>query len=290
MRSVVVDPERRLAFAQGGALWEDLDGATVAHGLATTDGTFVDTGIGGLTLSGGIGFLMGTSGLTCDTLVGATVVTADGAVVDAGSEQHRDLLWALRGGGGNFGVVTEFVYSLQELGPMQAGEMVVPMTEARAALVAAAEFARTAPRELSIFLVGPTVEGDHDVPSDPLNAVWIVRIGLVYQGSTADAEAAIRPLRSIPGSRGGMAPARYPEIQAKSGILPFGLRHYWKGHFVRDLDGAAIDAIVDGLNSIPGGMTFLLVEAMTGQAREEPDGGAAFGQREARWNVSGIGI
>src|SRR5205823_13762190 len=113
-------------------------------------------------------------------------------------------------------------------------------------------------------------EGDHDVPSDPLNAVWIVRIGLVYQGTTEDAEAAIRPLRSIPGSRGGMAPASYSEIQAKSGILPFGLRHYWTGHFVRDLDDAAIDAIVDGLNSIPGGMTFLLVEAMTGQAREEP--------------------
>ena len=113
MRAVTVDPERRLARAGGGALWEDVDGATVAaRHSASPGGTFVDTGIGGLTLSGGIGFLMGTAGLTCDNLVEATVVTADGSVVvAAGADGDPDLLWALRGGGGNFGVVTEFEFS-----------------------------------------------------------------------------------------------------------------------------------------------------------------------------------
>jgi FAD/FMN-containing dehydrogenase len=293
MRAVRVDPERRLAFAQGGANWEDFDAATIPFGLATTGGTVIDTGIGGLTLSGGIGFIMGTAGLTCDTLVGATVVTADGSIVDAGSDEHRDLLWALRGGGGNFGIVTEFVYALQPIGPMQVGEIVAPLSESRALLATAAEYARTAPREVSIFVLGPTTEGGEDTPSDPTAAAaadWIMRIGLVYQGTTEEAEAAIAPLRSIPGSRGGMAPASYTEIQASSGTMPFGLRHYWKGHFLRDFDANAIEATVEALNTIPGGMTFLLAEAMTGQARIEPDGGAAFGQREARWNVSAIGI
>ena len=125
MRSVSVDPARRVARAQGGAQWEDVDRATTAHGLATTGGTFWDTGIGGLTLTGGIGFLMGTAGLTCDNLVGATVVTATGDVVVAGADGDPELLWGLRGGGGNFGVVTEFVYALHQIGEFQDGAIEV---------------------------------------------------------------------------------------------------------------------------------------------------------------------
>src|SRR5262245_15367243 len=121
MRAVHVDPARRMARAEGGAQWLDIDTATTAHGLATTGGTFVDTGIAGLTLTGGIGYLMGTGGFTCDTLVGAEVVTADGEVVRAGAGGDADLLWALRGGGGTFGVVTAFEYRRQPLGGLPLG-------------------------------------------------------------------------------------------------------------------------------------------------------------------------
>ena len=123
MRHVEVDPVRRIAHAGGGALWEDVDAATIAHGLAVPGGTFIDTGIGGLTLGGGIGWLMPVAGLTCDNLIEAEVVTADGSVVIAGPDGDPDLLWALRGGGGNFGVVTRFTYRLTPIGPMFGGRI-----------------------------------------------------------------------------------------------------------------------------------------------------------------------
>ena len=121
LREVTVDPERRRARVGGGAIWNDVDAATVPHGLAMTGGTFGDTGVGGLALGGGLGFLMGTNGLTCDHLVGAEVVTADGSVVIAGDGGDPELLWALRGGGGNFGIVTAFEFALHPLGPLHSG-------------------------------------------------------------------------------------------------------------------------------------------------------------------------
>jgi FAD/FMN-containing dehydrogenase len=290
MRRVEVDPERRIARAQGGALWEDLDLATTAHGLATTGGTFGDTGIGGLTLTGGIGYLMGTLGLTCDNLLRAEVVTADGSVVIAGDDGDPELLWALRGGGGNFGVVTEFEFAIHPLGPIQMGDIVVPLEHARAGLAAVADLALKAPSELVMFVGGPTFAKVDGVEPDPATAPPVFRISVIYQGSTEAAEGVIRSLRALPGASGDINPATYLEVQARSGILPFGLRHYWKGHFLRELDAAAIEAVATAFETSPPGMSFMLLEAMTGRARFEPAGGAAFGQREARWNVSAIAV
>jgi len=293
MRSVEVDPERRMARAQGGCQWLDLDTATTALGLATTGGTFVDTGIAGLTLTGGIGYLMNTGGFTCDTLVGAEVVTADGSVVRAGQGGDAELLWALRGGGGNFGVVTEFVYSLQPLGELQAGRITVPITHIRHALEAGAAFASDLPGTLNMFMVGPGLDAPPDRPPDPALDPVVFALNFVFQGSAADAEAAIEPLRAlraVPGVNGGFRSMSYAEIQSRTGILPFGLRHYWKGHFLRELDAAAIDGVVAAAQDMPPGHSFMLLEAITGRARQEPDGGAAFGQREARWNASALGV
>jgi FAD/FMN-containing dehydrogenase len=293
MRSVEVDPERRMARAQGGCQWLDLDTATTAHGLATTGGTFVDTGIAGLTLTGGIGYLMNTGGFTCDTLVGAEVVTADGSVVRAGQGGDAELLWALRGGGGNFGVVTEFEYSLQPLGELQAGRITVPIAHIRHALEAGAAFAPDLPSTLNMFMVGPGLDAPPDRPPDPALDPVVFALNFVFQGSAADAEAAIEPLRAlraVRGVNGGFGPMSYAEIQSRTGILPFGLRHYWKGHFLRELDAAAIDGVVAAAQDMPPGHSFMLLEAITGRARQEPDGGAAFGQREARWNASALGV
>ena len=170
MRAVTVDPERRRARAEGGALWEDVDRATTAHGMATTGGTFVDTGIGGLTLTGGIGVLMGTAGFTCDNLVRAVVVAADGSVVIAGEGGDPELLWALRGGGGNFGVVTEFEFALHALGPLHLARFVTHLDHAPEALQAMADLARNAPPELVLWAGGPAAEElplDDSTPSGP---------------------------------------------------------------------------------------------------------------------------
>jgi FAD/FMN-containing dehydrogenase len=290
MRGVEVDPVRRIGRVQGGALWEDVDRAAIAHGMATTGGTFGDTGVAGLTLTGGIGYLMGTFGLTCDNLVAAEVVTADGSIVIAGENGDPELLWALRGGGGNFGVVTEFTFRVHPLGRLQGGGIYVPLAHAREALAAAADLARRAPPELVLFVGGPgfePVEGrDPDPAIDPL----VIRLGITFQGSTEDAEALIRPLRALPGASGGVVAANYIELQARTGIIPFGLRHYWKGHFVRDLDAEAIEATAAAMETAPDGPTFVLMEAITGRARTEPDGGAAFGQRDAGWNITALSI
>jgi FAD/FMN-containing dehydrogenase len=289
MRSVAVDPERRTARAGGGALWEDVDRATNAHGLATPGGTFGDTGIGGLTLNGGLGFLLGTAGLTCDNLVRATVVTADGSIVEAGEEGDPELLWALRGGGGNFGVVTEFEYALHPLGPIHVGDLAVPLDGAKEGLEAIAELARSAPPELVLMALGPTTV-ERSLETAPQGPRGFLRLSAIYHGPRADAEAAAQPLRALPGISGSFQPITYPELQAISGVLPFGLRHYWKGHLVRDLDPTAISAVIKGMARAPGSFSILLLEAITGVARSEPAGGAAFGQREARWNITSLGI
>ena len=284
LRDVAVDPARRRAVAGGGALWEDVDRATTAHGLATPGGTFGDTGIGGLTLGGGLGFLLGTTGLTCDNLVRAEVVAADGSIVVAGDDGDPELLWALRGGGGNFGVVVSFEFSLHRLGPLYGGYLSVPIDAAADALAVLSTMAADAPRELVLFAAGPTTLDEH--PNSPV----VINLTVVYQGTPDEAERSIEPLRRLPVAQDGLAPRSYVEIQEMSGRLAFGLRHYWKGHLIRDLDRVVIDASVAAMADRPESSSFLLLEAITGAAREEPPGGAAFGQRAARWNASAIGI
>ena len=282
MRGVEVDPGRRLAHAQGGALWEDVDGATTAHGLAMPGGTFVDTGIGGLTLGGGIGLLMPLAGFTCDNLVAAEVVTADGSVVLAGPDGDPDLLWALRGGGGNFGVVTRFTYRLIPIEPMMfGGRIKYPASAARQVHERIGELIEAYP---TAFL--PTVTMARDPELGPL--VGIV-MGVV-DGTDPDLIAGgLR--RDLPVAFDDLRPMTYLELQAESGIIPFGLRHYWKGHFLRELDADLLATLAEHLDT-PASMTaaFILLEGITAAGRVEPEGGAAFGQREARWNASAIAM
>ena len=289
MREVIVDPVARRARAGGGAVWEDVDRATMAHDLAVTGGTFWDTGIGGLTLGGGLGFLMGSSGLTCDNLLAATVVTADGSIVEAGPGGDLDLRWALRGGGGNFGVVTEFDYHLDPLGELFVALCMVPLDQAAGALEAIDAYATTAPDEVVLFLVGPTPAVLPEPGQRPVGPLDHLRLIVVVRAPRAVAEAAVAPILSIPGLHGSLEPVTYADIQGGE-LMPFGLRHYWKGHFVGRLDRAACELVVDTMRTIPTPSSFVLLEALTGKARREPDGGAAFGQRGARWNASALGI
>jgi FAD/FMN-containing dehydrogenase len=302
MRSVTVDPVARRARVGGGALWEDVDRATTPHELATTGGTFWDTGVGGLTLSGGLGYLMGTAGLTCDNLVRATVVTADGAIVEAGPDGDPELLWALRGGGGNFGVVTEFEFQLHPIAGWQAGWYTASLDDAEAALLDLAAFVRQMPDEIVIFAEGPT-SAEVDVVAEVANAIEAEpdqpaavtrpdRLGcsLLFHGTPEAAVPAFAPLVAGGLWTGTSRSETYVAIQSDN-TLPFGLRHYWKGHFLRDLDETAAAAIATGMRTAPvGSPAFVLLEAINGRAQVEPPGGAAFGQREARWNASAIAI
>ncbi len=279
-REVTVDPSTGIVRASGGALWEDVDGAAWRHHLAVVGGTFGDTGVAGLTLGGGIGWLSGLQGFTCDDLVRAEVVTATGEKVVAGPDGDPDLLWALRGGGGNFGVVTALEFQAVDPGPILAGYVDYPMSAVKQVLRHLAELAATAPDALQMMVtVGPHAD---DTTS--------VRVGVCWPGQASMEPDALRHMRvAMPAISDTLGPMGYPDIQAMSGRVPFGLRHYWKGHFLRAMDEPVIGGVVESLAERPGG-SVILIEAIRGAAHVEPAGGASFGQRAANWNASALGI
>lgn len=281
MRGIRVDPDRRIADAGGGAQWNDIDAAAFAHDLAVPGGTFGDTGIGGLTLGGGIGWLMPVAGLTCDNLIEAEVVTADGSVVIAGPGGDEELLWALRGGGGNFGVVTRFTYALTPIGPMCGGQIRYSASAAGDVLARLDQILAEHPTALLPTL---TVRRDPE-----LGDVVGILVGIVDGSDPAPILADLR--RDLPVASEELGPRTYLELQAQAGIMPFGLRNYWKGHFLRDLDAATLEALVEACaapDAIEG--SFVLIEGFVGAGRVEPPGGAAFGQRAARWNASALAV
>jgi len=284
LRSVTVDPATSTVRVQGGALWEDLDTAAWAHDLAVVGGTYGDTGVGGLALNGGIGWLSGVQGFTCDNIVRAELVTAAGERVVAGPDGDPDLLWALRGGGGNFGVVTSFEFRAIAPGPIVAGELSYPISAVKQVLRRMADVAATAPAGLELMAwIGRSDEG----PAGDQR----LALGLCLPSQPDAAEAILRPLRAgMPTIEDDIRVRTYPEVQAMNGRLPFGLRHYWKGHFLKALDEPVIAGIVESMGAHPGGRGGILLESIRGAANVEPEGGAAFGQRAATWNASALAI
>jgi FAD/FMN-containing dehydrogenase len=282
MRAVGVDPARRIAHVGGGALWEDVDPATQAHGLAVPGGTFGDTGVGGLTLGGGLGWLMGIAGLTCDNLVSAEVVTADGSIVEAGPDGDAELLWALRGGGGNFGVVTRFDFALTPVTSMYGGHLSYPIEAADAVLA----------RVLGILDGGsPAFAPMLSIGTNAESGETRITVGFGYPGSADEAERVIAPLRrDLPLVEDDAGSRSYIETQEMSGRLPFGLRHYWKGHLLRSFDSELLARLVAAVRVSPVPEAFFLIESIVGAARNEPPGGAAFGQRGATWNSTVLTI
>lgn len=282
LKQVTVDPAARRVTAGGGCAWEDLDPVCVRHGLATTGGTFADTGVGGLTLGGGIGHLQGRCGLSVDNLLAAEVVTADGRTLRAGEGENEDLFWALRGGGGNFGVVTSFEFRLHPVGTMLGGLIAYAHEHAGAAVRLFRDLVADAPDELVCMLV---LTGAPD-------GTKIVIVSVAFNGPVADGEAAIRPLReSLPVLTDTVTPLDYLGVQAIFPKVPFGLRHYWKGHFTRSLPDDAIDATVEHSRAYPGVLGGgILLEPFYGAPSRVPNDAMAFNQRDARFNVSALGV
>jgi FAD/FMN-containing dehydrogenase len=273
---VRVDPESRRVWAGGGANWRDVDAPCAAHRLAMPGGTFDTTGVAGLTLGGGIGHLMGMHGLTLDNLASAEVVLADGSVVTGSEAADSDLFWALRGGGGNFGVVTEFEFVLHPLPTVWGGVVAFAQPYLGDAVRLFRDVMASAPDEL-VMMVALREDVAH--------------VTVCYVGNTTAGEAAVRPLREqLPVLRDGLGLTSYLQIQVMQGDTPFGLRHYWKSHFVRALSDDLIDEIVEHYLAHPqDGEDIILIEQLHGAALRVPPDATAFSRREASFNVSALG-
>lgn len=279
MRDVTVDREGRTATCGGGALWEDLDPPCQRHGLATPGGTFGDTGVAGLTLGGGIGHLMGPHALTLDNLLAAKVVTADGAVIRASEEENADLFWALRGGGGNFGVVVEFTFRLHPVDLVLGGLLSYPLETSREVISTFRELMAEAPDELVCFaqIFRSAMTGDSAAV-----------VSVAYFGDVDEGRAAVLPLtQGLAPIADGVRPMYYPELQEIFGRMPFGLRNYWSGRFLRELSDGVIDLTAATFED-PETMGGVLLECLHGAARRVPPDATAFAGREASHNATFI--
>ncbi|MFD9307201.1 FAD-binding oxidoreductase [Streptomyces sp. NPDC060048] len=243
MRGVRVDPGRRTARAEGGATWGDFNAATYAFGLATTGGIISTTGVGGLTLGGGIGYLSRGLGLSCDNLISADVVTADGRLLVASEEENDDLFWALRGGGGNFGAVTSFEFRLSPVKDIYGGPMLFEPEDAATVLRSFSEYIADAPEELGAFpafqLAPPLPFIPEDRHGDPF-----VLIVSCWAGPLEEGQRALQAFHDFaPVVAEHVGPMPYPALNsAFDALVPPGLQHYWKANFVTELSDAAIAA------------------------------------------------
>jgi FAD/FMN-containing dehydrogenase len=281
---VVVDVERRVARVGGGATWGAVDRASQEHGLATTGGRVSTTGVAGLTLGGGSGWLERKHGLACDNLLAAELVTADGRLVRASDTENSDLLWALRGGGGNFGVVTALELRLHPVGPeVYGGLLMYPADRGPEVLRRWRDVMRDAPEELSLAFAYMTAPADDpDIPTQLRGKLAVVVAGM-HAGSIADAEQALRPIREFgPAELDAFAPVRYAEFQCSIDDPP-GYRNYWTAEQLGDLPDEVVDTIHERAVAMPGSAPQIFCVAWGGAVARHDDGPLA--GRDARWVV-----
>lgn len=293
MRQVTVDPAARRAVAGGGATWADFDAATQAHGLATPGGFISHTGIGGLTLGGGIGWLTAKAGLSADNLVACEVVTADGRILRAAEDENADLFWALRGGGGNFGVVTSFEYRLHEVGPLvNLGLFFWGVEQGMEALRFSRDFLKTVPEEMGTFIAGLSAPPAPFVPEEyhlkPGYAVAVVGFGSVEEHATvvAPLRAAMPPLWEL------VTPIPYTALQQMlDESVPWGILGYERALYLDALSDDVIAVFTEYLPKRQSPMSFVPIFDLSGAYRVAGDDDIAFGgSRQAgfAFNVTAI--
>jgi hypothetical protein len=276
MKSVRIDPTKRTARAEGGAKWGDFDHATQAFGLATTGGTNSDTGIGGLTLGGGLGWLAGKFGLACDNLLSADLVTADGRFLTASADENPDLFWGLRGGSGNFGIVTSFEYQLHQVGPVLAGMVIHPFEKAKEVLKFYSDFSSNIPDELNT--VGALLTSPEGLK--------VVAIAVCYNGPIAQGEEVLKPLREFgPPLVDQIGPMPYLAIQtALDPSFPRGRQYYWRASLIRHIGDSAIDTIIDYFAAVPSPFSLLGFQQMGNAANRVGPNDTAFSHRDALYD------
>ena len=276
INGVRVDPARRTARAGGGAKWIDFDHETQAYGLATTGGTNSDTGIGGLTLGGGLGWLAGKYGLTCDNLISADLVTADGKIIQANATENSDLFWALRGGSGNFGIVTSFEYQLHEVSTVLAGVLVYPFDKAKEVLRFYGEFSKSIPDELNTIGVLLTLP----------DGMKVAAVAVCYNGDIQEGERVLRPLQDVgPPIAVQLAPMPYLAAQTMlDASFPRGRQYYWKAHLCGEITDAVIDPMIDWFEKVPSSFSALGFQQLGNAANRVAPDETAFSHRDALYD------
>jgi FAD/FMN-containing dehydrogenase len=291
MTNVRVDAEKRRAYVEPGATLGDFDKAVQAHGLATPVGINSITGIAGLTLGGGLGWLNRKHGMTVDNLVSADMITANGRKIHVSEDENTDLFWAIRGGGGNFGVVTQFEFKLHPVGPeILAGLLVFPIDQAKRVLQKHREFVKTAPDELNIWVVIRKAPPLPFLPED-VHGKEVVVLAIFYAGDIAEGEKPIDPLRSF-GDPYGEHIGAQPYIQwqqAFDPLLTSGARNYWKSHNLTELSDGLLDSIIEFAGKLPSPHCEIFLPLMSGAANRVPSNAMAYGHRDVQFvlNVHG---
>lgn len=293
MTSVVVDPQAQTALVGGGATWGDVDHATHVYGLATPGGILSTTGVAGLTLGGGFGHLTRRFGLCCDNLLSAEVVTANGEIVRASEVEHSDLFWAIRGGGGNFGVLTSMEFRLHPVSIVYGGPIFFPADFSDQVLRFFREFMATAPRAMSAFFAYHEAPPAPFIP-EPLHGHKACAIVVCYTGPAEDAEAATQPIRECaPVALDLCGPIPYPALNSLfDDLLPHGLHHYWKADFVRELSDEAISVHANHGPLVPNFYSLMHLYPMDGAVHDVSPDATAFSYRDVTFAhiIAGIDI
>jgi len=287
MKGIHVNPALRTARVEPGVTWGELNHELQTFGLAATGGYVGTTGVGGLTLGGGLGWMVRKYGCALDNLISADVVTAEGRFLTASLKQNEDLFWGLRGGGGNFGIVTSFEFQVHAAGTVLAGLVLHPLSKGREAVRFWREYEETTPEEMSNGLVLFTAPPELPLPEALLREP-IVALGGVYVGPLAEAEKALQPLREFgPPAADIYQPMPYSAAQSMADFLwPKGLCSYWKSSFLRGLSDGAIDTILDFYSKTPSPRTVVVVEHDGNGAFDRvPADSTAFGHRNWPYNL-----
>ena len=291
MKGIRVDPSACTVRVEGGCTWGEVDHATHAFGLATPSGFISSTGVGGLTLGGGIGYLSRTLGLTLDNLLGVDMVLADGSFVTASAEEHTDLFWAVRGGGGNFGVVTSFLFQLHPMSTVYGGPMLWPLEQAADVMKFWRDFILTAPEEINGWFAFLTVP-----PAPPFpEQLHMQKMCAIVWCSTAPMERAaelLKPIRAFRTPAVDFAgPIPWPVLQSLfDALYPAGLQWYWKADFFKELSDKAIDLHMKYGSQLPTMHSTMHIYPVNGAAHRPGTGDTAFSYRDANFAEVIVGV
>jgi FAD/FMN-containing dehydrogenase len=286
MRGVDVDAERGTATVQPGATWADFDAATAAYGLATTGGLVSTTGVAGLTLGGGIGWLQRKYGLSCDNLIAADVVTADGDIVSVSEIERADPLWGLRGGGGNFGIVSRFEFDLHPVSTILGGLLLFPLERGKDVLTGFRDWAADAPDEASMLAAVLTAPPEPFVPPELVGQKAVALVGC-WCGDHEAGAAALEPLRALGPAADVFGPMPYVALQGMlDGGAPKGIFNYFRGGFVHDLDDDVIEIALDHGAPMPSPMSAIHFHQMGGAVGRVAPDATAFSGRHAGYTYN----